>query len=133
MEGTTMPFTRTRISLRSIPETTGYGNFRFPALERVSQLAQRTNQFNLSTIRRTEDEINALYAHPQFNTTERSHYFSLPPSILRKTPQLRSRPAHPLSRSPSRLKSETSLRCLPAGAPFTVPTDSLPKGVFLKM
>ncbi|NJD03458.1 MAG: HAD-IIIC family phosphatase, partial [Ruminiclostridium sp.] len=31
-----------------------------PQLTRVAQLTQRTNQFNLSTIRRTEDEIEAL-------------------------------------------------------------------------
>lgn len=33
-------------------------------ISRVSQLTQRTNQFNLSTIRRTEEEIEALYNNP---------------------------------------------------------------------
>ena len=33
-------------------------------LERVSQLTQRTNQFNLSTIRRTEEEIRGLLKDP---------------------------------------------------------------------
>ncbi|MFC2145725.1 amino acid adenylation domain-containing protein [Acidobacteriota bacterium] len=36
----------------------------FGQLARVSQLTQRTNQFNLSTIRRQEDEIKALTGKP---------------------------------------------------------------------
>ncbi|MCP5049340.1 MAG: hypothetical protein GY940_19375, partial [bacterium] len=35
-------------------------------LARVSQLTQRTNQFNLSTIRRQKDEIQALTKEPGF-------------------------------------------------------------------
>lgn len=35
-------------------------------LERVSQLTQRTNQFNLSTIRRTETEITQLLNNPNY-------------------------------------------------------------------
>ena len=33
-------------------------------IERVAQLTQRTNQFNLSTIRRNEDEVRALLQNP---------------------------------------------------------------------
>ncbi|MCP4348351.1 MAG: amino acid adenylation domain-containing protein [Desulfobacterales bacterium] len=33
-------------------------------VERVSQLTQRTNQFNLTTVRRTEEQINALANQP---------------------------------------------------------------------
>lgn len=33
-------------------------------LKRVSQLTFRTNQFNLSTIRRTQDELKNLFTHP---------------------------------------------------------------------
>jgi len=36
-------------------------------LERVSQLTQRTNQFNLSTIRRSEIEITQLLNNPNYN------------------------------------------------------------------
>ncbi|MGB7605871.1 MAG: amino acid adenylation domain-containing protein [Lutisporaceae bacterium] len=33
-------------------------------ISRVSQLTQRTNQFNLSTVRRTEEEVEALFNNP---------------------------------------------------------------------
>jgi amino acid adenylation domain-containing protein/FkbH-like protein len=39
-----------------------------PQVPRVAQLTQRTNQFNLSTIRRTEEEITALIRQGDTNT-----------------------------------------------------------------
>ena len=50
-------------SLNMVSEVKGFDSFNTP---RVAQLSQRSNQFNLRTIRYTEDEIKALSTNPDY-------------------------------------------------------------------
>lgn len=49
-------------SLNMVSEVSGFTNFNTP---RVAQLSQRSNQFNLRTIRYTEDQITAIENDPK--------------------------------------------------------------------
>ena len=49
-------------SLEMISEVSGFTSFNTP---RVAQLSQRSNQFNLRTVRYTEDQINAIESDPK--------------------------------------------------------------------
>lgn len=49
-------------SLEMISEVSGFTSFNTP---RVAQLSQRSNQFNLRTVRYTEDQINAIERDPK--------------------------------------------------------------------
>lgn len=50
-------------SLNMVSEVKGFDSFNTP---RVAQLSQRSNQFNLRTVRYTEDEIKALSTNPDY-------------------------------------------------------------------
>ena len=50
-------------SLNMVSEVKGFDSFNTP---RVAQLSQRSNQFNLRTVRYTEDEIKALSTNPAY-------------------------------------------------------------------